>query len=161
MSAVVHRARPILVAALAALLVGILGATITDLGTWYHGLVKPAWQPPDWLFGPVWTLIFALAAISAATAWRDARVRATRDWIIALFALNGFLNLLWSLLFFRMKRPDWSLGEVAVLWISILVLIIFLGRFSKTASGLLWPYLAWVAFAAVLNWEIVQLNGPF
>jgi translocator protein len=153
--------KPIVIAAIAALLVASLGATITDLGPWYGNLVKPSWQPPDWLFGPAWTLIFGLSALSAATAWRDAPSRSARDWVIALFALNGFLNLLWSLLFFRVKRPDWALAEVALLWLSILVLIVFLGRFSRTGSRLLWPYLAWVTFAAALNWRIVSLNAPF
>lgn len=153
-------ARPILVAAFAALLVAGLGSTVTDLGPWYRGLAKPDWQPPDWLFGPAWTLIFALAALSAATAWRDAPSREAREWVVLLFAVNGFLNVLWSLLFFRLQRPDWALVEVALLWISILLLIIYLARFSRSGR-LLWPYLAWVGFAAALNWRIVQLNGPF
>lgn len=155
------KAKPIIVAAIAALLVASLGATITDLGPWYQNLVKPSWQPPDWLFGPVWTLIFALSALSAAIGWREAPSASMRDWVIGLFALNGFLNLFWSLLFFRVKRPDWALAEVALLWLSVLVLILFLARFSGSASRLLWPYLAWVTFAAVLNWRVVTLNGPF
>ena len=153
--------KPMVVAALAAFFVAGLGTTVTELGSWYQSLAKPSWQPPDWLFGPAWTIIFALSAVSAATAWRDASRRETRDWIIALFALNGFLNVFWSLLFFRLKRPDWAVIEVAFLWLSILVLIIVLGRFSRRASNLLWPYLAWVTFAAALNWSVVQLNGPF
>jgi benzodiazapine receptor len=155
------KAKPIIVAAIAALLVASLGATITDLGPWYQTLVKPSWQPPDWLFGPVWTLIFALSALSAAIGWREAPGASARDWVIGLFALNGFLNLFWSLLFFRIKRPDWALMEVVLLWLSVLVLILLLARFSSSASRLLWPYLAWVAFAAVLNWRVVTLNGPF
>ena len=80
---------------------------------------------------------------------------------IALFALNGFLNVTWSALFFRLKRPDWALAEVGLLWLSIVVLIVVIARHSKNASVLLAPYLAWVTFAAVLNLAIVQLNGPF
>jgi translocator protein len=153
--------RPIVVAVVAALVVASFGATVTDLGPWYQNLIKPSFQPPDWLFGPAWTIIFALSALSAARGWRDAPSREAREWLIALFALNGFSNVLWSLLFFRVKRPDWALIEVALLWLSILVLIIFLRRFSRPASTLLWPYLAWVTFAAVLNWRVVQLNAPF
>ena len=101
----------------------------------------------------------ATGEVEAAVA--DAPRGTTREWIIALFAINGFLNILWSLLFFRLRRPDWALGEVGFLWLSILLPIVVLARFSKPASALLLPYLAWVSFAAVLNWKVVQLNAPF
>ncbi len=153
--------RPVIVAAAAALLVGVLGGTITDIGPWYQSLAKPDWQPPDWLFGPVWTTIFALAALSGVIAWRNAPTRPTRDWIVILFTLNGFLNLLWSLFFFRLQRPDWALVEVGLLWLSVALLMVSLARISRLSSALLLPYLAWVSFAAALNWKIVELNGPF
>jgi benzodiazapine receptor len=153
--------KPVLIAALSATAVAALGALMTDLGPWYVNLRKPAWQPPDWLFGPVWTLIFALCAISGYLAWRAAPNRGGRDGIIGLFALNGFLNVLWSTIFFRVKRPDWALVEVGLLWFSIVLMIVVLMRYSKIASLLLLPYLAWVTFAAVLNWWVVRLNSPF
>lgn len=152
---------PVLAAGAAALLVASLGATMTDLGPWYQSLEKPSWQPPDWLFGPAWTIIFALAAVSGVVAWRDAPTDADREWVIGLFAINGVLNILWSALFFRLHRPDWALIEVAALWLSILLPIIIFARYSKLASLLLLPYLAWVSFAAILNLAIVQLNAPF
>lgn len=152
-------AKPILAAAAAALLVAALGSTMTELGPWYQSLLKPDWQPPDWLFGPAWTLIFALVALSGALAWRAAPRE--RHWTVALFALNAILNLAWSAIFFRFHRPDWALAEVALLWLSILAIIVYLRDKSATASALLLPYLAWVSFAAVLNYEIVRLNGPF
>ena len=124
-------------------------------------LKKPDWQPPDWIFGPAWTVIFALAALSGATAWRDAPTDASREWVIGLFALNGLLNILWTALFFRLHRPDWALVEVLFLWLSILVPILVFSRYSRAASLLLVPYLAWVSFAAYLNYTIVKLNGPF
>lgn len=154
-------ARPILAAAAAASFVAILGASLTDIGPWYQALNKPSWQPPDWLFGPAWTLIFALTALSGVISWRATRRRADREWLIGLFALNGFLNILWSLLFFRLRRPDWALAEVALLWISVLLLVVVTGRHSGTARWLLLPYLIWVAFAGWLNLAIVRLNGPF
>ena len=86
---------------------------------------------------------------------------ATREWLIGLFALNGFLNVLWSLLFFRLHRPDYALIEVGGLWLSIGVLILFLARVSRTASLLLTPYIAWVSIAAALNYEVVKMNPPF
>jgi translocator protein len=153
--------KPVLIAATAALLIAMLGGTLTDTGTWYQSLKKPSWQPPDWLFGPAWTLIFALATASAVHAWRDAHSRAQREWVIGLFALNGLLNVSWSLLFFTLKRPDWALIEVVFLWLSILLPIIFFWRFSRPASLYLLPYLVWVSFAAFLNLTVVGLNGPF
>jgi len=156
-----NRLLPIAVAAGSAILVASVGATMTDIGPWYQGLAKPSWQPPDWLFGPAWTLIFALAALSAATAWRDAPDQASREWMVGLFAINGVLNILWSALFFRLRRPDWALVEVAFLWLSVLALILLLRRDSRLAAWLLSPYLAWVTFAAVLNLAVVRLNAPF
>jgi translocator protein len=150
-----------MIAAVAAFAVAGLGALMTDLGPWYAHLRKPEWQPPDWLFGPAWTVIFALCALSGYLAWRNAPDRAGREWVIAVFALNGFLNVTWSALFFRLKRPDWALAEVALLWLSIVLLIVVVARYSRAAAALLVPYLAWVTFAAILNLAIVRLNGPF
>jgi len=155
------RRRAVLLAAAAAVLVGILGFLATDLSGWYVALEKPAWQPPDWLFGPVWTLIYALAAVAGVSAWQGAPQSAGRNRILALFAINAFLNLLWSLLFFRLHRPDWALIEVAFLWLSIIALIFGLRPFSKVSTWLLAPYLLWVTFAAVLNATIVRLNPGF
>ncbi|HTN47880.1 MAG TPA: TspO/MBR family protein [Burkholderiaceae bacterium] len=152
---------PVVVAALSALAVAMLGGLITDLGNWYYGLRQPPWKPPDWLFGPAWTLIFALAAAAGVTAWHAIESRAQRQWLLVLFALNGFLNVLWSLMFFRLQRPDWAQFEVAFLWLSIAVLIAFVGRHSRRAAWLLMPYLAWVSFAAVVNGAVVSLNAPF
>jgi translocator protein len=153
--------KPVLIAAAVAIFVAVLGGTLTDTGPWYQSLRKPSWQPPDWLFGPAWTLIFALAAASAVYAWRDADNRVQRDWVIVLFALNGFLNVLWSTLFFALRRPDWALIEVAFLWASILLPMIVFWRFAKPATFFLAPYLLWVSFAAFLNLTVVRLNAPF
>jgi translocator protein len=150
--------KPVAAAAAAAIFVAGLGATATDLGSWYQNLIKPWWQPPDWLFGPAWTLIFSLTAIAGILAWQAAPDRPAREWIIAVFAFNGFLNVLWSVLFFRLKRPDWALVEVVLLWLSIVVLLVVAGRIRKSAGWLLAPYLAWVTFAGLLNLAVVQLN---
>ena len=152
------RAKPIIAAALSATAVAGLGALTTELGPWYYNLNKPSWQPPDWLFGPAWTTIFALAAIAGVIYWRRQTNRDARMLILGAFALNAFLNTFWSLLFFRLHRPDWALYEVPFLWASILLLIILLGRVSAKAAWLLVPYLVWVSFASVLNWRIVVLN---
>ncbi|GAC1347513.1 MAG: tryptophan-rich sensory protein [Acetobacteraceae bacterium] len=144
-----------------ALLLVAVGGLLTTIGPWYRALHKPSWQPPDWLFGPVWTVILGLAAWSAALAWDAAPNSSARTMIVALFALNGFFHALWSPLFFTLHRPDWALAEVPFLWLSIAALMVTLGPISALASALLAPYLAWVAFAAWLNLAIVRLNGPF
>lgn len=160
-SARARRARAVLAAAGAAITVAVLGGLATDLSPWYYGLAQPAWKPPDWVFAPAWTIIFAAAALAGLLAWERAPDRGARESLLALFALNGFLNLLWSLLFFRLRRPDWALVEVVFLWLSVLALLIACGRRSRLAGALLAPYLLWVAFAAALNFEVVRLNRPF
>lgn len=153
--------RPVLTAAAAAVAVASVGGLMTETGAWYRSLEKPSWQPPDWLFAPAWTVIFALTAAAGVLGWRHAPGTSERTRVIVLFAANAFLNVFWSALFFRMQRPDWALAEVALLWLSILVLIVVLARFAVPAALLLLPYLAWVSFAAVLNLAIVDLNRSF
>lgn len=155
------RSRPIWIAAAAAISVAVIGGLMTDIGPWYASLRQPAWKPPDWAFGPVWTTIFALAAAAGVIGWRRAPSHTGRETMLVLFAANGFLNVFWSLLYFRLHRPDWSLMEVPLLWLSVLALIALLARFAKPAAWLLSPYLVWVTIAAVLNWQTVKLNGPF
>jgi benzodiazapine receptor len=156
------RLTPIVVAALCATATSAIGGSLTDIGPWYQQLHKPAWVPPNWAFGVIWTTIFALATVSAVQGWRRmADDKVQRRWLIGLFALNGFLNVLWSLLFFRLHRPDLALIEVAALWASIAALVLFQLRRSVIAAALLAPYLIWVSIAAVLNASIVQMNGPF
>lgn len=152
---------PVMIAAGAALLVAMLGATITDLGPWYYSLAKPDWAPPDALYGAAWTAIFALTALAGVTAWRAMPDRRESEMLVGLFAFNGFLNILWSLLFFRLQRPDWAAVEVIVLGVSVAMLIAYAARRSRAAAALLVPYLVWVAIAGVLNWQVVALNGPF
>jgi tryptophan-rich sensory protein len=151
----------VLVAAALALLTASAGALVTDLGPWYQGLRFPPWKPPDVLFGPAWTLIFALTALAGITGWRAETDRRFRTGLVAMFVLNGVLNVLWSTFFFRLRRPDWALVEVALLWLSILLLIAVLGRVSRRAAWLLLPYLVWVSFAGTLTWAVVRLNAPF
>ena len=152
---------PVVVAVLAALTVAVIGGAMTNIGPWYENLEKPAFNPPNWVFAPAWTIIYALAVIAAVAGWRATRNNAERAWLISLFFVNAVLNILWSALFFTFQRPDWALAEVATLWLSVLALIVFFLRFSKLAALVLIPYLAWVAFAAYLNLAVVRLNGPF
>lgn len=151
--------KPILIAFLLAIAVGGIGGAATDIGPWYYALVKPSWQPPDWAFGPIWTLIYITTGIAGVRAWRLGDSRQRRMFLIALL-INCALNVLWSLLFFKMQRPDLALVEVAVLWLSILPLILLPLRYSPRSSVLMLPYLGWVSVAAYLNLTIVRLNPP-
>ena len=144
-----------------ALAQGILGGVLTRIGPWYRNLRKPWFQPPDWAFGPAWTIILSLAAWSAVDAWRAADSAAEQFSVITLFAVNGVFFFLWTPLFFVVKRPDWALIEVVFLWASVAALVIGLWPISPQAALLVLPYLLWVTFASALNRAIVRLNAPF
>jgi tryptophan-rich sensory protein len=152
---------PVATAACAAIAVAAVGGTLTELGPWYHSLKEPSWKPPDAAFGVIWTAIYAFAAAAGVIGWRADHSVPGRQWMLGLFAANGFFNVLWSLVFFKLHRPDFALVEVAALWLSILVLGIFLYRRSALAGLLMAPYLLWVSIAAALNYQVVVLNGPF
>ena len=152
---------PLLVAGMAALALAAAGGLLTEVGPWYRQLRKPSWQPPDWAFGPAWTIILGLAAWSAALAWVAAPSAGARTLVVVLYGLNALFHLLWSPLFFKLRRPDWALLEVPLLWLSILAPMLLVAPFSPLAAWMLLPYLLWVSFAAYLNWTIVRLNRPF
>ncbi len=152
---------PIAIASVLAIAVAVMGATITDVGPWYHALAKPRWAPPDASFGVAWTAIYALTALAGVNGWLAAPQAREREGLLGLFALNGFLNILWSLLFFRLHRPDWAVIEALGLWLSVLALILVIWRRSMSGAIMLVPYLLWVTFAGYLNMTIVHLNGPF
>ena len=156
-----HWFRPALVAAAAASVVAGLGATVTTIGPWYRALIKPDWTPPDPVFGLIWTIVFSLTAISGVFAWCAVSDTRARQALIGVFAFNGALNIAWSLLFFRLQRPDWALIESIFFWASIVAMIIVAGRTSRRAGWLLAPYLLWVSVAVLLNVRVVELNGVF
>lgn len=152
---------PLVIAIAATCAVAGIGRLLTELGPWYFALKKPWWQPPDWAFGPAWTIIFAFATAAAYKAWTASQEGAFRAKVVVLFLLNGALNVTWSWLFFTQRRPDWALVEVAFFWLSIVALMIVTARRARTAAYLLVPYLAWVTFAAYLNQTVAALNAPF
>jgi benzodiazapine receptor len=149
------------IAAAWGVVVAAAGGLLTELSPWYYTLRNPAWKPPDWLFGPAWTIILALASYAAWLGWENAASPAQATLVCALFVLNGLLNMGWSLLFFKRRRPDLALIEVAFLWASILALVVVLAPISGRASLAMLPYLVWVSFASVLNAAIARANRPF
>ena len=132
-------------------------ATMPQIPTWYAGIAKPSWTPPDWLFGPVWSLLYAMMAVAAWLIWRQSDWKTAKSPLL-WFAAQLILNSLWSILFFGMQKPAWSMVEVFFLWLAILMTVRAFWPVSRVAAGLLIPYLLWVSFASVLNVAIWQLN---
>ena len=134
-------------------------ATAQSVGDWYQTLEQPAWNPPDWVFGPVWTVLYTLMGISAGWAV-SAGLRAGKPvtGAVTVFVLQLIANGLWSLLFFGLQNPLLAFVEIAALWALIVATIVFFYPLQRFAAALLLPYLLWVSFAAVLNGAIVWLN---
>jgi tryptophan-rich sensory protein len=139
---------------------GLLGglATASSVSDWYPGLAKPLWNPPAWVFGPVWTALYLMMAVAGWLVWRkDIRFSAVRLALI-LFAVQLVLNLLWTIVFFGLRAPGLAVLEIAVFWAALVMTVLaFFGQ-SRLAGFLMVPYLAWVTFAGVLNVAIWRLN---
>ena len=130
--------------------------TAGSVSSWYPTLTKPSFNPPAWIFGPVWTALYALMAIAAWRVWR--KLRTVRHGALRLYGAQLALNLLWSFLFFGAHQIGWALIEIALLFAAIIATMIAFGRIDRAAGFCFAPYAAWVAFAAVLNAEIWRLN---
>jgi tryptophan-rich sensory protein len=133
-------------------------ATARAIPTWYKGLVKPSFNPPDWLFGPAWTALYLLMAVAAWLVWKQGIGAAGVKLALAVFFLQLVLNALWSVLFFGLRSPLAGLIGISGLWSAILATIVLFLRVSVPAGVLLLPYIGWVSFAALLNAAILRLN---
>jgi benzodiazapine receptor len=122
---------------------------------WYEQLTKPTLNPPNWVFGPVWTALYLMMAIAAWLVWRaDGRTQP-----LGLFAIQLSLNAVWSALFFGLHHPGWALVDIALLWVAVAATLASFWRSNTIAGCLLVPYLAWVTFASYLNFMIWRLNS--
>jgi benzodiazapine receptor len=141
-------------------LIAVIGGLVTapSVSGWYSTVNKPTFNPPNWLFGPVWTILFFLMALSAFIAWETGEDKKYLAKSLALYNFQLGLNLLWSILFFGFKSPTIAFVEIIFLWFSILYTIIRFKKINKLSAILLIPYLLWVTFAAFLNLTIVLLN---
>lgn len=137
--------------------IGGLGGFFTgsSVKTWFPTLRKPSWNPPSWLFGPVWTTLYTFMAIAAWLVWRADGLTLVAG---GLFAVQLMLNFAWSWLFFGLRRPDLAFGEILILWASILATMLAFWKINSSAGWLFVPYLAWVSFATILNFAIWRLN---
>lgn len=140
-------------------LAGLIGAVFTtpSISGWYAGLNKPFFNPPNWLFGPVWTLLYLLMGISLYLVWNQKKGVKTKTALI-IFAIQLGLNVLWSVIFFGLHSPLVAFLEIIVLWLFIILTIIKFFPISKISAYLLIPYLLWVSFASFLNFFIAKLN---
>ncbi|MFO1463918.1 MAG: TspO/MBR family protein [bacterium] len=130
-------------------------ATFPEIATWYAGLQKPAWNPPPWIFGPVWTVLYALMAVAAWLVWREVGLRSAP---LRLYFLQLLLNFAWSFLFFWGHSPALALLDILLLWLAIGATTLVFGRVRPFSALLFLPYWAWVSFAAALNFAIWRLN---
>ena len=137
-----------------------LGGLVTtpNIPDWYAQLAKPDWTPPGEVFGPVWGCLYLMMAISVWLVWRQNGLAAAR-WPIGLFALQLALNSVWSVLFFGLHSPGAAFLDIVLLWVAILACTVTFWYRSRWASVLLFPYLAWVSFAAALNFAIWRMNA--
>jgi benzodiazapine receptor len=126
-------------------------------GAWYASLVKPSWNPPNYLFGPVWSVLYVLMAVAAWLVWRKAGFSGAGPALV-LFVVQLALNALWSYLFFGQHRPDLAFFDIVVLWAAIVIVAALFWRVDPVAGGLMVPYLAWVSFASYLNFTLWRLN---
>lgn len=139
---------------------GFIGSffTVGAIPTWYATIQKPAFNPPSWVFGPVWTTLYVLMGISAYLIWMKGWDKKEVRIALFMFSLQLFLNVLWSVLFFGINRIFYAFIEIVFLWAAILATILLFNRISRNAALLLIPYILWVSFAAFLNYSLWQLN---
>jgi tryptophan-rich sensory protein len=157
----IGRGLKIVLFVLAAEILGGLGSLVTSpaVGGWYKELVKPSFNPPNWLFGPAWTILFALMGVSFYLVYEKGLKNKKVKEAITVFIIQFIFNIAWSFIFFGAKLPRLALLEIIIMWFLILLTMIKFYRISKTAALLLLPYLLWVTFATLLNYSIVVLNN--
>lgn len=147
----------LIISILLSFLASAVGSLFTagSVSTWYTTLVKPGFNPPNWVFGPVWTILYLMIGISLYLVW----IKKLNKTAFIIFIIQLFLNALWSILFFGIRSPLYAFIEIILLWIAILITIIYFYRINKISAYLLIPYILWVSFAAVLNFAVFMLNG--
>ncbi len=133
--------------------------TTPEISGWYQTINKPTWQPPNWVFGPVWTVLYIMMGIAFYLVWKSAAAPpGKKRMAITLWIIQLVFNFFWSFIFFKQHQIDWALGEILLLWFFILLTILYFARISKTAAWLMVPYIVWVSFASLLTFSIYELN---
>jgi len=139
---------------------GIISGFLTNTqnNSWYNTIIKPSWNPRGYLFGPVWTILYLMMAISLWLIWKNATPEPQKFYACSIFAFQLFLNFWWTILFFKMQSPLCAFVEILVMICLIVITIIKFSDISKTAAWLLVPYISWVCFATILNYKLWVLN---
>lgn len=150
----------LITAILVSLSAGAIGSYFTApaIPEWYEGLMKPALNPPSWVFAPVWTILYVMMGVSAFLVWKRGWNRRDVKKSMMVFGLQLVLNSVWSILFFGLRDPGLAMIGIILLWFSIVWTMILFKKVSKASFYLLIPYIAWVSFASYLNYSIWVLN---
>ncbi len=150
----------LVVSILIPVLVGAISGYFTSSGVngWYAIASKPWFNPPNWIFAPVWSMLYVLMGIAFFLVWKSGAPKDIKQTAIILFAVQLVLNFFWSIIFFKMQQPGWAFAEIILMWVMILLTILWFGKINSAAAWLLVPYISWVSFASVLNYSIWRLN---
>lgn len=142
------------------LTVGAISGMLTSNAVkgWFITINKPSFNPPNWVFAPVWTLLYILMGIAFFIIWKSAVNADVKRTAIIFYSIQLVLNFLWSLFFFGLHQPGWALADIILLWIMILFTIFSFGKISNISAWLLVPYICWVSFATLLNYSFWKLN---
>ncbi len=156
----VNNTSKLIVAIVVSELAGVIGSlfTFSSVTSWYAGIVKPALNPPSWVFGPVWTILYLLMGIAAFLIWRNGWEKKEVRAALGVFFIQLVLNASWSVIFFGLQDPGAALLEIIFLWLAIIATIAAFSKISRPAVWLLVPYILWVSLAAYLNYSIWILN---
>ncbi len=142
------------------ILVGAISGYFTTSGVngWYALANKPWFNPPNWIFAPVWSSLYVLMGIALFLVWKADASKDIKQTAIILFAVQLALNFFWSIIFFKLQQPGWAFVEIIIMWVMILLTILWFGKINTASAWLLVPYISWVSFASVLNYSIWRLN---
>ena len=151
---------PLIICLLIPVAVGFLGSmlTIESVKTWYTTINKPSFNPPNWVFGPVWTTLFVLMGIASYLVWQKRKIVSGYSWAVVVYFLQLVLNVMWSYLFFYHHQIGFAAVEITILLITIIANAFIFYRINKIAGLLFVPYILWVSFASYLTYSIFILN---